>query len=64
MKVKPECPFGKYGDRMRIFCVKTGSLCGFQFYKSCKGWFANSPSWAECLRRETNETATSDAERL
>ena len=56
MKITLDCPFAKYGEEMRIFCKKAGSLCGHAFFKRCKGWWALSPDAAKCpLRKEIND---------
>ena len=48
MKVKPACPFGKYEDRMRIRCERLEGPCVHQYYKNCRGWWANSEQWTRC----------------
>jgi hypothetical protein len=47
-----DCPHAYYVERMRINCRKTGGLCAYQHYRSCKGWWANTPAAAHCLARE------------
>ena len=54
MKVKTECPFGKYGQGMKIVCTRDEKLCAFQYYRQCKGWYANTESAAGCLKRKEN----------
>lgn len=57
-----ECPAAEYRENMVIWCTKTGTPCGHVFFKTCKGWWALSPSAHKCpLRRETdgeNHTAS------
>ena len=53
--LKPTCSLGKYGKGMKIYCKKDGMLCGFQFYRSCKGWWANTENAAKCLKKEENK---------
>lgn len=52
MKIPLECPAASYGEGMRIKCSKTGSPCAFQYFKSCKGWWALSPGAKRCLVRK------------
>lgn len=52
MKVSPTCPLGKYTKDMKIVCTKDEMLCGFQYYRSCKGWWANTENAAKCLKKE------------
>lgn len=56
------CPFGEYRSGMRIYCKVKEIPCGHVRFKSCKGWWVQSPAAAECpLRRRQehgeNETA-------
>ena len=39
---------------MRVFC-KDGTLCPFQYYRNCKGWWVNSPQAANCKKRKEAE---------
>ena len=55
MQVKTDCPFGKYGAGMKILCTKDENLCAFQYFRSCKGWWANTESAAGCLKRKEPE---------
>lgn len=49
MKIKLDCPFAVHGNLMRVYCTKqNGSLCLFQFFRNCKGWWVNSPQAAKC----------------
>lgn len=62
MKVRLDCPHGEHRGGV-VYCKKTGEPCGHQYFKSCKGWWVNSPSAAKCpLRREeTHGTGTAPA---
>ena len=61
MKIKLECPYAYHGDRMRVRCkANNGELCLFQFYKSCKGWWINSPGAAGCLIRKRGANENTD----
>lgn len=51
-EVKPTCPIGEYDRKMVIVCKKDGMPCAFQFYRSCKGWWANTENADRCLKRE------------
>jgi len=56
MKLTLSCPHGEYTGGMRIRCRKSGTLCGHQYFKSCKGWWALTDSAGKCpLRRESHE---------
>lgn len=55
MNIKLDCPHAEHGNMMRVYCKKTGEVCAFQYFKSCKGWWANSPSAANCLIRKEKE---------
>lgn len=48
-----QCENAKYISGMMIWCKKTQDYCAFQYYKSCKGWFALSPSWSGCAMRDS-----------
>lgn len=55
MKIKLTCPWAKHDDKMRIICIKRGGLCGNQYFRSCKGWWALTDRAAECpVRRYEN----------
>lgn len=54
MKIKLDCPHACHGERMVVYCKKTGGKCLFQYYKNCKGWWVNSPSAANCPIRKEN----------
>ena len=57
MKLQLSCPHGEYRERLRIYCKKTGDLCGNQYFKRCKGWWALTENAARCpIKRE--ETAS------
>ena len=56
MNIQLDCPHAYHGERMKVFCKKSGGLCLFQFYKNCKGWWVNSPSAGQCLIRKEKET--------
>jgi hypothetical protein len=47
-----DCPHAYYVEKMHINCKKTGGRCAHQYYKRCKGWWANTPAAAECPARE------------
>lgn len=56
MKINLDCPHAVHGDRMRVFCkANNNQICLWQYYKSCKGWWVNSPAAAECLIRKEQE---------
>lgn len=55
MKIKLDCPYAYHGERMVVFCRKTGGKCLFQYFKNCKGWWVNSPSAANCPLRKESE---------
>lgn len=56
MKIKLDCPHAYHGELTRIHCeIQKGEFCPFQFYKSCKGWWVNSPLAAKCLVREQKQ---------
>ena len=56
------CPYASYTGGMKIRCSKPGSsmtMCGFQYYKRCKGWWALTEAAAHCkLRRMPEEELT------
>lgn len=64
MKIQLDCPHAKHGNLMRVYCDKqNGSLCMFQFFRNCKGWWVNSPAAAQCpIRKEGKEDAEQNAE--
>ena len=51
MKVKLDCPYGRYDSEMRIICGKDNEPCGWQYFRSCMGWWALSEGAATCVRR-------------
>lgn len=57
MNPKLTCPYAKYGERMRIFCRRSGGYapCAFQYFKSCKGWWVLLPNADRCLLRKKEE---------
>lgn len=55
MKIELDCPNAYHGKLMRVYCKKNNGLCLFQFYKSCKGWWVNSPTAAQCPIREVKK---------
>ena len=52
VKVKPICPLGEYNSKMQIVCKKIDNLCGNQYFKACKGWWANTERAEKCPLRE------------
>lgn len=52
MKLNIDCPHGEYGHMMRIYCKKTGNLCGNQRFKNCKGWWVLTDNAYKCPLRE------------
>lgn len=56
MKVSPTCPLGKYTKDMKIVCTKVDNLCAHQFFRQCKGWWANTEQADRCPLREKEET--------
>ena len=51
-ELKLSCPFASYGEGMRIRCSRADDgPCGFQYFKRCKGWWAESPGAAGCRLR-------------
>lgn len=50
MVIKHDCPYAKTGEMMRVYC-KDGQLCAFQYFKSCKGWWTNTPAAQNCKKR-------------
>ncbi len=57
MKLKLSCPQAEYRSGMRIFCRKTGDLCGNQYFKRCKGWWALTEKADRCPKRKENQDA-------
>lgn len=55
MKIKMSCPYAKHDERMRIICTKRGGLCGNQYFRSCKGWWALTVSADACPIRRNND---------
>lgn len=58
MNIKLDCPHAFHGDRMRVYCRKTGEKCLFQYFKNCKGWWVNSPQAGRCPVRKEKENGT------
>lgn len=59
MKIDLDCPNAHYGELMRINCDKTNSICLFQYYKNCKGWWALTEGAKACpLRKEQKDGKT------
>lgn len=56
MKLEIACPNGEYTDGMKIYCKATGSLCGNQRFKSCKGWWVLTDNARKCPKwKEKND---------
>lgn len=55
MKIPLSCPHASYRSGMRIWCAKTGSWCGNQYFKQCKGWWALTERAALCPIRKKEE---------
>lgn len=51
MKVELDCPKAHYGELMRVYC-EDGTLCAFQRFKDCKGWWVNTPAAGSCKKKE------------
>ena len=52
------CPFAAYTAGMKIRCTKAGgegSMCGFQYFKRCKGWWALTEAAGRCRLRQLPE---------
>ena len=57
MKPVLTCPHARYIAEMRIYCDAAGDLCGNQYYKQCKGWWALNPNADRCpVRRRSDGT--------
>lgn len=53
MKIKIECPYAKYDEKMRLMCSKSNDLCANQRWMPCKGWSVLTDWAADCpLRKE------------
>ena len=61
MKIRLDCPHAEHRHEMVVYCKKTGEPCGHQFFKSCKGWWVNSPSAAKCPLRKEEDHGTGAA---
>lgn len=57
MKLTLSCPFARYRADMTIFCSACQDLCGHQYFRACKGWWALSPSADRCPIKGGNEHA-------
>ena len=51
MKLKLDCPYASYDERMRIRCAKVNNLCANQAWKPCKGWSALTELARNCPAR-------------
>ena len=51
MKLKLDCPYASYDERMRIRCAKVNNLCANQAWKPCKGWSALTELARDCPAR-------------
>lgn len=50
------CPSASYDSRMQIRCGRSdGAPCGFQHFKSCKGWWVLTEEAARCKLRRKEE---------
>lgn len=55
MKLTLSCPHAEYRSGLRIYCKKSGGLCGNQYFKRCKGWWVLNDHAARCPKRKENE---------
>ena len=55
MEIKLNCPHAEYRDGMRIYCTKAESLCGHQYFKRCKGWWALTDKALNCPLRKGDQ---------
>lgn len=53
------CPYALYTVGMKILCTRApngSTMCGHQYFKRCKGWWALSEAAGRCrLRRMPEE---------
>ncbi len=57
MKLRLSCPHASYGPGMRILCSRAdGKPCAFQYFKTCKGWWVESPAAEKCRLRRKEES--------
>ena len=52
MKIKIDCPYGKYDNTMRINCTKANGRCAHQRLKPCKGWCVLTDQAKRCPLRD------------
>ncbi len=55
MEIKIPCPHGRYNRGMQIVCDKMNNLCGHQYFKRCKGWWALNEHAANCPLRKGDQ---------
>jgi len=49
MKIDPvTCPHAERRDGTQIWCRKAGDWCAHVFFKTCKGWWVQSPQADKC----------------
>lgn len=60
MKLKLDCPRGKYGPGMAIYC-EDGKPCAHQYFKPCKGWYVLSNGAKSCPMRKERENGAENA---
>ena len=53
------CPYACYTDGMKILCTRAGTagrtMCGYQYFKRCKGWWALTDGAGRCKLRNLPE---------
>lgn len=59
MTLKLDCPRGKYGAGMAIYC-EDGKPCAHQYFKRCKGWYVLSDGAKNCPIRKERENGAGD----
>lgn len=52
-----DCPYAHYTPDMKVFCNQVGYLCGNQYFKACKGWWALTENAANCPKRKVKKNA-------
>lgn len=56
--VQLSCPWAVYTDGMKIRCTRgpgERTMCGFQYFKRCKGWWALTDAAGRCRLRQQPE---------
>lgn len=52
MKIELHCPHASYKEGMKIYCDVAQNWCANSYFKSCKGWWALTPSADNCPARK------------